>query len=251
MAEHTLVAFSRTSAAAVEDLLACTPVADQTHRIEGEYLYVGEYDQIGAIYAVGAQVDNAQIDSPTLRDVCLMDISPVDPNAEPSADPPGLVFFDSPAKLTRNEGLRVLTDNNAAAAEDSHVFLALTNGAIQPVKGIIHRVKCTNTDTLTAGAWTNGELTFSQTLPVGRYQIVGAYAASAGMVAFRFAPIGGRHRPGGIGGDTYDGRGLPGQRSGGWGVWLEFDSITPPSVDFYSISADTSQEVWIDLIKIR
>jgi hypothetical protein len=37
---------------------------------------------------------------------------------------------------------------------------------------------------------------------------------------------------------------------GGWGVWGEFAHTAPPTVDFLSVSADTSEVVHLDLIKV-
>jgi len=41
-----------------------------------------------------------------------------------------------------------------------------------------------------------------------------------------------------------------GQRYGGWGEWMRFTNTAVPQVEFLSISADTSEEVFLDLIKV-
>jgi hypothetical protein len=247
---HTTVAFNRNSGAAVETFTELTPCADQSHHIEGTTLYVGENNKVTHAVAIGAQVDRARLDAPTLRRVCLPSISPVDPNAEPQSKSVGLLMPESPLVIEVGEGLKVLTDNNAAAAARSTVILNLSSEGLAKVVGEIFTLRYTASTTLTAFAWTNCVLTADQTLPVGTYAVVGAKFQSAGCLAGRLVIPGVFVRPGGVGGDTYDAEGLPGQRFGGWGEWCRFDWTTPPSADFLSISADTAEYVYLDLIKV-
>jgi len=246
----TTIAYRRVSAAAVEALTACAPFADATHRTEGNFTFVGLMNRLVWVYAGGAGVDDARLDSPSLRRFVLPDLQPVDPAAEPAVAPRGYYNPDAPLALVQHEGLSALTDNNAAAANDSHVIIGLSDTPLTPVKGEIFTLRCTSATALVADTWSNVGLVFPQVLPVGKYQIVGGMAISANCIAFRFVPIGAANRPGGIGGDTYNAEGLPGQRHGGWGVWCEFDSTTPPSVDIYALAADATQEIYLDLIKV-
>jgi len=100
-----------------------------------------------------------------------------------------------------------------------------------------------------ANAWTNGALTFSQTLPRGTYQIVGMRANSAGLRAARLVVPGYSWRPGCIGCDADSDLAADRFRHGKAGVWAEFSHDAPPTVDFFSASADTAQVVLLDLIK--
>lgn len=247
---HHTIAFNRNSSAAVEALTVLTPSPDPFVHIEGNFAYIGDFNRIFMRYVCGTQVDTAQLDSPSLRRLCLLDIAPIELLAEPADIPVGFVSPNNPIALVTDEGLRAYTDNNAAAAARSTVILGLCAQPLTSVTGEVFTIRATGSTTLTAFTWTNCPLTFSQSLPVGRYQVVGAMGLSAGCIAFRFAPVGGGFRPGGIGGDTIGCIGLDGQRNGSWGIWFEFDSTTPPSVDFYSISADTAETVYLDLIKV-
>ena len=139
---------------------------------------------------------------------------------------------------------------DAAGASAGTILAWLTDGPIAPVSGEMFTVRVTNADTLVANVWTNGALTFDQVLPVGQYAIVGAVFISAGLLAFRFLFQGSTPRPGGLGYDDVSDLPPDKQRYGGLGVWGEFDSRTPPTVDFLSRAADTSQVGYLDLVRI-
>ena len=101
-----------------------------------------------------------------------------------------------------------------------------------------------------ADAWTNGPLVLSETLPVGKYQIIGFRAVAADLVAARlvFIGAGAETRPGvpGVAADTVVAP--TGFGPGELGVIGEFDSETPPSVDVLGGAAGV-QSYEIDLIK--
>ena len=157
---------------------------------------------------------------------------------------------NNPITLDEDEALNAFVAENLMGAEQEYVLVWLGDGPVQPVGGEIFTVRVTNTTTLVADAWTNGAITFDQTLPVGDYQIVGARFSSAGLIAFRFVFVGGNNRPGGLGVDAAGDLNAKGQRHGGWGVWGDFRHNRPPTADFLSISADTSQTGELDLIKV-
>jgi len=145
---------------------------------------------------------------------------------------------------------------NAQAAEDgagaqiSNALAWLSDGPIAPVTGIMRTVRTTCAITLTAYAWSNGALTFDQTLPAGRYQIVGMRAESTGLIAARLVTPASPWRPGVIGFDAESDVEPDRFRYGRCGVFSEFDHDAPPTVDFLSVSADTAETVHLDLIKI-
>lgn len=103
--------------------------------------------------------------------------------------------------------------------------------------------------TLAANVWTNGPITFDDSLPVGHYQVVGFRAESAGLVAARLVFKGYGWRPACLGNVSPQQFGSDVFRNGNMGVWGEFDSINPPTVDFLSNSADTAEYGILDLLK--
>lgn len=250
----TLIAYSETIPTSANAYTAVAAVADQTMKIEGDRVYIGDLNQIvGYGVACGQAVSAAYLSSPSLRRVALLDILPIR-QSDDFAVPKSFAFKpDSPLSLEPNEGLEAYVHTNEGSPTDSSVIgVLLADGPISPVSGEIFHVKATATITEVADTWVNTELTWRQTLPVGRYAIVGAMAMIVDGMLFRFAPIGGAYRPGGVCGITI-GDELPSiQRNGGLGVWCEFDQVTPPSVDILSNedAAGTALQMVIDLIKI-
>jgi len=244
----TLVGWKETTTAAVT-LAAIDALPDPHVRVSGDDVWVPEeLAMLAAYFASGATLTAARIESPTLRTLVPIDVVPLNLATEP-ATPPAAVFQPAnPKPVGGGEALNVKASDTAI---DTIVALAwLASGPLTPAAGEIFTVKATNLSTLTAYAWTNGPLTFAQSLPKGRYQVVGMAAKSAGMVAARLVFSGYAWRPGCLGCDAYSDILQPDLRNGKMGVWGEFDHDLPPTVDFLSISADTSQEVWLDLIKI-
>jgi hypothetical protein len=76
-------------------------------------------------------------------------------------------------------------------------------------------------------------------------------AISTGCIAARVVFIGGQYRPGVLGQASI--ATIPNSifRNGTFGIFGEFEDTDQPTVDFLSVSADTTQEVYFDLIQVR
>ncbi len=232
-------------------LVPTAALADPTMTVSGDNIQIPDYASmlIGAM-GIGANLTRAQLQSPSLRRTINYEIRGLNVNAEPLNPPVASFFPTAPIQLDVDEQLQAHMAEDAAGASAATILVWLADKAVEAVEGEIFTVRVTNATTLVANAWTNGALTFDQVLPVGRYAIVGARFESAGLLAFRFLFQGSTPRPGGIGCDAAADLEVPGQRYGKWGVWGEFQSTTPPTVDFLSVSADTAQTGAIDLIRI-
>lgn len=224
-------------------------IADPQLRVQGDDIIVPGLAQLGAVYFVGLNITQAQLVSPSIRRMWPLDVSPVDRATEPTVPTPFLNWFDRPLALQQGEAINALMAEDAAGAIRSTALAWFTDGPANPVTGDIFTIRATNTSTLVAFAWTNGALTLSQALPVGTYDLVGMRAEAAGLIAARAVFVGGGWRPGVIGYDAAGDFDWPIFRRGALGVLGTFDNLTPPSIDFLSVSADTSQTVWLDLIK--
>jgi hypothetical protein len=226
-------------------------IADQHVRVSGDDVIVpDDLPFLCGAYAGGTTITGARISSPALRRTLLLDVSPLNVGAEPLSPTPLFNAFYSPLPLDADEALNALVAEGATGAEYEEVVVFLGDGAQSPVSGDIYTVRATGSTTLTAYAWSNVPLTFAQTLPAGRYQLVGLRAISAGAIAARCVFVGGTWRPGCIACDAESDLTPDIFRRGALGVWGEFEHNTPPTIDFLSISADTSEVVYLDLIKV-
>jgi len=250
----SLVAFQEAepSAAAVAENVAAVP--DQHVRIDDDLIYIAALNQIMGVYCGGAAtLLAAYLASPSLRRLANYQISPIELVGMPVGDCSFELHPESPLPLESNEGMEVIvTDSAGVATVNTTVGVWLCDGIVTSIAGEIFHVRATATIVEVVNTWVNTEIDFDQTLPVGRYQIVGARCWIDDGVLFRFVPIGEAHRPGGLcsgGVDRVDHR-L--QRNGGLGAWCEFDQITPPSVEILANegAAGTAVEMYLDLIKI-
>ena len=244
----TLVGYTESQDSA--SLTNVVALSDPHIRVSGDDVIVPSgLNYVGGVYAIGADTTRAQLVSPSIRRRYPFEIVPVEVAAEPADPVKYFPLFDNPLQLDPDESLNAQAAENNASAGRSTVLVWLCDGATAPITGAeIFTIRATNTSTLTAYAWTNGALTFNDTLPAGDYALVGARGSSAGLIAFRFVFSQYAWRPGAIGMDTVGEVGAPIFRFGKLGTWGEFSHNTPPTVDFLSLSADTSQTVDLDLI---
>lgn len=247
--EFTVIAYTESQDSAV--LVPIAAVADSHVTVAGDDIYVPALAKLGGYWFGGASTTLAQIESPSLRDQgCLIDVSAHDLADEPVTPAAMHKLFHNPIDLHETEALRTLAAEGGAGAVRTNAVLFLCRSPAEPVKGREFTIRATNASTLVADNWTNGALTLTQTLPAGDYAIVGMKAWSAGLRAARLVIPGYPWRPGCLGGDLCSDRDEPIFRHGKLGTWGRFKHNTPPTVDFFSASADTSQVVFLDLIKI-
>jgi len=225
-------------------------MADEHITVVGDDVKVPALAQLAAHYALGPTMTLAQISSPSLRRRTNLDLGGIDVAAEPLSLPNMSQRFANPLPLEAGEKLNALAAKSGGVAEYAHVLVWLSDGPITPVTGEIFSVRATGATALVAYTWSSSAITFTQTLPTGRYQCVGARAESAGMIAFRLIFPGYSWRPGGVGADAPSDISPNGQRLGGWGVWGEFADDAQPILEALSISADATQTLYLDLIKI-
>src|SRR5207247_1836789 len=98
-------------------------------------------------------------------------------------------------------------------------------------KGAIYTIRATAAVALAASTWVNGALTFSQALPYGTYQVVGMRARGANLAAARLVFVGQPFRPGVAGVNALGNVDPFHFRYGNMGVFGQFDSTVPPTVD--------------------
>jgi len=131
----------------------------------------------------------------------------------------GVDYREDPLPLEVSEKLNVYTIHTS----DMYVMINLADGAISPVHGDIRTIKATTTLALKEGQWVHGTLSFAQTLPAGRYQVVGFRAVGTGVMAARLVFVGYTWRPGVPGVSSLVEPGDEIFRRGKFGVFGEFE----------------------------
>lgn len=247
----TLAAYSQ-SVDLGDVLTAINAVADQHITVSGTFIRVptdlNKLMGYGVLMSSGG-TQRAQIAAPSLRGLALMDFEPA-VNALVWGSPPEMTVKPrNPVQLVPTEGLEVYLRNDPAAAERQYALVLLSDGPVDPVEGPIFSVRGTTAISLSAGLWVNGAITFTQTLPAGKYRIVGMRALGTNLVAARLVFVGGLYRPGVPAINAVGDLDNPFFRNGVLGDWGDFDALTPPTIDALGVT-DTTQTYIFDIQKI-
>lgn len=191
-----------------------------------------------------------QVQSPTLRSLANQDVLPIQVAAKFASQLGAQIHMDNPRGLTVAEPVNFAINATGGAAAANYGLVLLGDGAVKPTTGAIISVLATAGITLSAGNWVNGPLAFNSVLPAGTYQVVGMYAYGANLVAARLVFPGGTFRPGVFANSAVADNFFPGFRNGYAGVFGEFDTNQPPTLDALG-ATDTAQTLVLDLIKTK
>lgn len=149
-----------------------------------------------------------------------------------------------------------VTDNIATGTEDVYAFVQLSDGKASEIpNGPIRIVRCTSNTTLTAKKWSLVNITPDVQLEAGQYALVGFLPWSAGILAARVVLTGQVNRGGVIAPTTATEAAML-EVSEEYYAYLEpynygiFDHRSLPQFEFFSITADTSEVVYLKILKI-
>lgn len=207
-----------------------------------------------AAFAIGPGVSRARIVAPSLRAFANLECAPkVVDESVTIDDPAGLVtFVRDPLPLAAGESINFESDAGAAAGVGQVTgVILLGDGPVQPIVGPMRTVRATAAIAGTEAVWVSGALTFSEDLPAGQYQVVGARCEADAPGAFRLIFVAGGPRPGSLSCLGDEGAEVRGSRLGAWGVWGGFDTNQPPTLEILSLSAaGTAQVLYLDIIRV-
>ena len=259
---YTLIAFyeSRTGVAALDNVAG---LADQHVAVAGDNITVPpKWNQIIAAWTGMSNATDvlaaARLSAPSMRGKTLLDLANLEAIAaggtlEPSSPTPINVFTSRPVQLTSGEFLNLLQESDGTTAANLCTGLVfLGDGDYgNPYAGMpVQTVRATGSTTLTANAWSACTITLDQQLAAGRYAIVGMRAQSAGAKAARLVMQETPARPGVIAYDSNADIEHPMFRNGNLGVLGTFVHTAIPQVEFLSLSADTAETIFFDIVKI-
>ena len=234
-------------------LAAIAAIADPHVRVSDNDIYVPALNKMLGVFAGGADITECRMQSPSLRRLVNQRIEFVYPEPMPPANWMSLgvhLWMERARTLDIAEALNAFCLNLGNTAEFVFVWLmdkleALPAGEIASIEGIV-----TVTDVV--ANWVNGAITFTQTLPAGRYALCGMRMRGGEGVAARcvFPDI--SPRPGVIGTPHYYEPGIAAFRYGVLGNWGEFEHDAPPSIDILgSLAGEYTHDIVMDLIQVR
>lgn len=228
-------------------------IADPHVRVSVNDIYVPIWNKLMAAIALGQNISECRLQSPSLRRLANQRIAPVLASVSPTNVNVNSWLHDfkeSPRTLDMAEALNAFCINGGVT--DEFVLVWLMDKLESLPAGELFTVQATASVTGIVGQWVNAAITFTQTLPAGRYAIVGMRAEDTSLLAARlvYPDIGAR--PGCYA--SYD-TGIDNInlfRYGKLGSWGEFEHDAPPTVDFLAQTAGAiTPEVIFDLVQVR
>jgi hypothetical protein len=142
-------------------------------------------------------------------------------------------------------------EQHITSTEHVYIGALLADKIPMPSVAPFRTVQLTGTTTLVADVWNNCLMTFTDQLPFGNYDVVGARVEGASPVFFRLAVPGVGYRPGGpclldaVSDDVGVERLF---RFGNMGVWFSFNSMQQMTLEVLPTTTDTAQTLYLDIV---
>lgn len=206
-----------------------------------------------ASYASGINLEAARVNSPSLRSLVLPEIYPANDTADVPVLDAVCLYEEFGPRFIANEPVIVEASRAGADAQPVIAALWVTPAFKAATKGPAFAVRGAFTATLTAGTWVLASLTLNQTLPAGRYEVVGMVCVCNDAFLCRLVfPGVGQFRPGVLVNDAYGDLTLMDPfRNGRFGAFGQFDNYAIPSVEVLGDAAGAETGfVLLDLVKV-
>jgi hypothetical protein len=228
-----------------------TPVVDPIMTVQNNhFLPQRDMPLLFASYSA-AGATRARLISPTLRQITTPWIRPTAVAIVQGVEAHVADYRANPLRLKGLEELQLEAFQTSGGAA---VVVATAGLLFSPMLGMpqgdIYTMRGTATQTLVAGAWTQGAITWQDTLPAGTYACVGLQYNGTTAIAARLIFEEQVERPGCIGAGLVTSQQHPMFSKGGLGVWGRFNANRMPNVEFLANAADTAEEIYLDFIRI-
>lgn len=249
---HNLVA-CYASVAQDAALANVNPVTDSIVTVQNSRFIFPMDVQIGCLLANVPDGSRARINTPSLRNIALPEIYPVKITAENGTNPPVQGPMWDTLRIPKNDEFGVEVSRAGAGAADCFIGIWYATGKTPAPGGPVITLRATATITLTVGTWVAGNLTFDQSLPYGRYAVVGMQATVGDAMFARLAFPGNiQYRPGVPVVEAYGSYINPQMfRFGNFGSFGVFDSTAQPLIEVLGHTAGAEAGVYLlDLIKV-
>ena len=230
-----------------------TPVTDPLVTIQNSRFIFPSDVQIGCILGNVESGSRMRINTPQFRSIALPEVYPVKITAENGTNPPVMGPIWDTLKVPKNDEFGLDVSRAGAGAADCFAGIWYAPAFVPAPKGPIITMRATATIVLTVGTWVTQNLTFDQSLPYGKYAVVGMDAQCGDAMFARLAfPGQTQFRPGVPVVEAYGSYTNPQIfRYGNFGLFGTFDSTAQPLVEVLGHTAGSEAGVYLlDLIKI-
>lgn len=247
---HHLSCYAANVANGVTDSIL-PAVADQAINVIDQRYQFPQTREILRAFAAVPDGTAVRLSSPSYNRGLQPVIDPIDADATPGGDLPAVVdYVRRGPDIPRLENFGPLVTRGGAGAADC--FLALWHtAAFQPAPpGKVITVRGTANCTGASLGWRLGSWTPDQSLPNGRYTVVGMRITGANCLLGRLVFTGQSDRPGVICNVSPSAWVFPAFRYGFGGLFGTFVNTTLPQLEIMGTGAVAAQVVSLDLIPV-
>lgn len=225
-------------------------VTDQAWTFSSTGYFMPDNLKLWMMYAGNDAFTAVRVNQPSLRDPFLPYINPFSLTVLPANTPPLYKAYEMGVQLSVNEYMQVQGSRGVVAASDAYA-LAWIGKQRRPIpSGPRRTIQFTSSITIAEGTWSLGAMTFSDTLPDGRYAIVGMDVYGTNALAARLAFTGGGWRPGIICQGAQGEWTAPAIARDELGMFGSFLNTIQPNLEVFGVGAGTSQIGYLDLVQI-
>lgn len=227
------------------------PVADQQILVQNNHFVFSNLATILYAAWMHAVAGQAQFVTPSLRQVTSPRLHNLIRAAQPATFPQLQDYRRNPLQIKPLEELQLLVTNAAATSGVGWGVAGINTGnAKQSQAGQPFTLRGIATTAAVAGAWTLINVTWSDSLPNGRYAVNGLSHASAGGIASRLIFKNQVDRPGAL--SQVSEFLIQNQMflDGGLGEYGTFENYAMPQVEVLALSADTAHVVLLDITRL-
>jgi len=200
--------------------------------------------------SISTAITQSRVSSPSLRQRSELDLYPNGISTENEIITGLMNRYERPIALTPGEGLRFSVAETASGGTNCIGLVWLEGERTPAPDGEVETIKATSSTTVTPSTWSLCKLDLSQQLRAGKYAIVGLRVQSASLIAARLVIPGSSYRPGVLGSRASAHMRVDVTSTMRLGNWGEFEHTFVPQLEVLSARADTSQTVYLDVIKI-
>lgn len=249
MSYHTLAWSATVAQTTAFDL---TPVPDQNVLVQNGH-FVFQQD-IKLLYAagMGAVAGQMQWVTPTLRLITPPRIHNLIRAVQPATFPQLHDYRRNPLLIKKLEELQLSVTNAAATSGVVSAIAGIDTGnQRQAQPGQTYTLRGTSTVAAVANTWSLlSNITWSDSLPNGRYAVTGGEVASTNAQAFRLRFQNQIDRPGGL--SQVSEFLIQNQMflDGGLAEWGQFDNYAMPLVEVLCNGADNSHVILLDIVRV-
>lgn len=242
---------------AYEELVATTDdtdldaIRDDVLIVQNDHFLPQADLQLLWAFACAADLNRAKIVTPSFRQVSPPFIRPIEGAAAPGDNCPVADYRDNPLIIPGLAEVAIEASSDTATTDQTYVVLGASDRGITPVpRGDVFTMRGVSTTAAVASTWTTLAMSWADTLPPGRFAVVGMELIGAGNIAGRLILENQIWRPGCIAGTDVQNRGPAMFRKGRLGSWGTFRATALPQVQVLCNTTTASHTAYIDLVRL-